>query len=301
MNNDLLQSLIRGLMIPFQEWEERKFEPVTITVDGKEKLFAKDIVDITQKFVGEETKYLSGHVILLTDVTEFSEKEKAKTAFMSTLSHELKTPVAAIEMGTQLLRNHKLGQLSEEQEEWLKIIDENNRRIKKSINEVLDLAQIERGLIELTKSPVNPELTIAQVVKAIEPFTREKNLEVHVKIDRPLPDVIVDPHKVVWVLNNILINAIRYTPEYKNLLVRAVKVDNHRLRISVKDEGPGISPKDQKLVFEPFKRITGDQTEGLGLGLAISKEFIEAMHGRIGVDSREGEGAEFWIELPTIS
>lgn len=301
VNNDLLQALLRGLMIPIPEWEERKFKPVTITEDKKEKLFAKDIVDIIQKTIGEDREYLSGHVILLTDVTEFSEREKAKTAFMSTLSHELKTPVAAIEMGTQLLRNHKLGSLSEEQEEWLKTIDENNQRIKQSINQILDLSKIERGLIEINKSSINPELIIDQAINAVGPFTKEKKLSINTEIDRPLPNVLVDSHKIAWVLNNILINAIRYTPSSKSILVKGMKVNSHRVRISVKDEGPGISRENQKLIFERFKRATGDRTEGLGLGLAISKEFIEAMDGHIGVSSQQGQGAEFWVELRAVS
>lgn len=301
VNNDLLQVLLRELMIPFEEWEEQKFKPVTITEDRKEKLFAKDIVHIKQKPVGEDKEHLAGHVILLSDVTEFSEKEKAKTAFMSTLSHELKTPVAAIEMGIELLRNHKLGSLSYEQEEWLKTIDENNQRIKQAINQVLDISKIERGLIEINKSALNPEILIDQAIKAVEPFAKEKKLSIKTELERPLNDVMVDPHKIMWILNNILTNAIRYTPATKTILIKANKGKNNRIRIRVKDEGPGLSIEDQKQIFERFKRATGDQTEGLGLGLAISKEFIEAMEGHIGVSSKEGQGAEFWIELKSVS
>lgn len=297
VKNDLMNDLIRELMIPFQEWEERKYSSVTITEEKKEKMFAKDIIDVVQHRVGEEEEYLSGHVILLTDVTEFSEKEKTKTAFMRTLSHELKTPVAAIEMGTQLLRNQKLGKLSDEQEEWLKRIDENNQRIKQAINQILDLSKIERGIIEMTKSLVNPELLIEQAIQAIEPFAQDKNLAIRTAIDKPLVDTLVDPHKVLWVLNNILINAIRYTPKGKSILIQAKNVNKKRVKISVIDEGPGISKASQNIIFEPYRRVSGDKTEGLGLGLAISKEFMEAMGGQIGVSSEEDHGAEFWIEL----
>ena len=160
VNNQLMGSLIHELMLAADDEQVRKFQPVKVIEHNKEKLFAKNIIDITHEPTGEEQTVFIGNVIILTDITEFAEKDRAKTHFIATLSHELKTPVASIEMSTSLLNNEKLGVLNTEQKDLLDIIRENNFRIQRIINEILDLSKIESGTIDIHKTGVSPSLII---------------------------------------------------------------------------------------------------------------------------------------------
>ncbi len=297
VTNRLMQHLIAELMIGFEDWEEKKYRSVKIVEDNRQKLFSKNIIDITGKPTGESREVLIGHVIILTDVTDFAEKDLAKTHFMATLSHELKTPSAAIEMSANLLKNDKVGSLNTEQETLIHTIKENNDRIQRIIREILDLSKIENGFIDIVKAEASPDQLIRMALQGVRLFLEEKALTIQERYPQQLPAISVDPHKTVWVLNNFLTNAIRYSPQQGHIIVHAEATESHVL-ISVIDHGPGISRENQKRIFKKFSRIAEDQTKGTGLGLAISKEFIEAMGGSIGVKSEEGKGATFWIKFP---
>ncbi|RNL94530.1 HAMP domain-containing protein [Sinomicrobium pectinilyticum] len=296
MHNELMQNLIRELMIGGYTGDYAS-HPIKVTEDKKEKSFSKDIIDIITNPTGEgERKILIGHVIILTDITEFADKDKAKTRFMATLSHELKTPVAAIDMGAGLLQNKKTGTLNEEQEEWVKTIVQNNDRIKRTINEILDLSKIESGSIDVLSSRTKVGYLVDSAILGIQPFIKDKKLTVQNLSVVNESEVLADPQKVIWILNNFLTNAIRYSPEEGTIKVSA-EAEGYFIRISVTDQGKGVDPAQKKTIFKPYSRLKGDQSEGTGLGLAISKEFVEAMGGSIGLFSREDQGVTFWIKL----
>lgn len=292
IHNELMQNLIRELMLGGQAQS-----PVKVTEGRSEKLFSKDIIDIVTTPTGEgERKVLIGHVIILTDITAFADKDKAKTRFMATLSHELKTPVAAIDMGVGLLQNEKAGTLNDEQREWVETIMQNNDRIKRTINEILDLSKIESGSIDVLSSRTKVGYLIDSAVMGIQPFIKEKGLTVQSLSAIDKQEVLVDPQKTIWILNNFLTNAIRYSPEGEGIKVNA-EVEDYFVKISVTDRGKGVSLAQKKTIFKPYSRLKNDSSEGTGLGLAISKEFVEAMGGSIGLLSREDQGATFWIKL----
>ncbi|NJO01092.1 MAG: HAMP domain-containing protein [Bacteroidia bacterium] len=298
VSNQLMQNLIEELFIGFEPWEERRYKPLKIAEDNQEKLFSKSIVDITHQTPDEERKTLLGHVIILTDITEFAEKTKAKTHFMAVLSHELKTPVAAIEMSNTLLSNPKIGALNTEQSQLLRVISENTHRIQRIIREVLDLSKIESGKMDVWLVPVAPEDIIQRAVEGVHPFLADKSLKIQTQLSDPLPLVHADPDKLTWILNNFLTNAIRYAPPKSDVVLKA-ESEAAWMRIEVADQGPGISSSDQKRIFQRFTQLQPHTSGGTGLGLAISKEFVEAMGGQIGVFSQEGHGSTFWIKLPT--
>lgn len=295
VHNSLVQDLIADLLIDPRILEEDQFKLVKIFEDEKEKMFSKHVVDILNNPSNKE-RAMIGHVVILSDVTEFAEKDLAKTQLMATLSHELKTPSAAIELSLNLLKNNKVGALNEEQLALVKTIEENNGRIRNMIREVLDVARIESGVIDLKRVPVNPTALIDQASDQVESFLKDKNISIVKEVASNLPDIKVDPHKTVWALNNFLVNAIRFSPANETILIKAERQQTEVI-ISVVDKGQGISKENQEKIFKKFNRINGI-TEGTGLGLAISKEFVEAMGGSIGVHSQEGKGASFWVKFP---
>ncbi|MDX2303255.1 MAG: ATP-binding protein [Microscillaceae bacterium] len=297
VQNSLLSNLIQELMIGFESWEEEKYAPVKIVVDGREKLFAKNIVDIIVRPTGEEIQQLAGHVIILSDITTFVEKDLAKTQFMAILSHELKTPVAAINMSTNLLLNEKIGKINAEQKDLVQTIEKNTQRIQQTIYEILDMAKIESGSMDIQLSTIHPRMLIQKAIEGVLPLVNDKKLRLITQLETDSKQVIVDFQKSIWVLNNFLVNAIRHSPEQGAIHIRTQDT-SEGIKILVKDEGEGIAPTDQKKIFEKFTRLHPNDSQGTGLGLAISKEFVEAMEGKIGVESDLGKGSTFWIELP---
>ncbi|WP_057938001.1 HAMP domain-containing histidine kinase [Algoriphagus resistens] len=299
-DNQLMESLIQELMIDFMPFEEKIYPPVTIIDNHKERLFAKNIINVVGRLEEDKKEGLMGHVIVLTDITDFTEKDKAKTHFIATLSHELKTPVSAILMSTNLLRNTKTGSLAPSQVELVETIENNSERIRRMINEVLDISKIESGTIDVNLTVESPDNLIDKAVEGVSLFLKDKGLEITHLSEANLPAVTVDAHKLVWVLNNLLTNAIRYAPEGSTIQLKTAQKGKF-LEIGVIDQGQGIAVENQKKIFRKFSRLKNSDDSGTGLGLAISKEFIEAMGGSIGVESEEGKGASFWIRLNLAS
>ena len=295
--NPLMQQLIAELMIGFESWEEMNYPPIRVAVERVERLFSKDVINVVTTPTGEKHQVLIGHVIVLTDITEFAEKDRAKTRFIATLSHELKTPVTAIDLTLTLLKNKKVGSLTGGQRDLLNTIGENNQRIQRAINEILEFSKIESGGMEVATVKAGIGKMIEQAVSGVLPLAKDKQIEINTLISDPDSiHVMADPKKTVWVLNNFLTNAIRYSQSGDVIEITAEETQ-YDVTVSVKDYGKGIHPGEIDKLFEPYSRTEDDETEGTGLGLAISKEFIEAMGGSIGVKSDEGAGAEFWIKL----
>ena len=290
-NNDLLKLLTEN------NSPENERQLIRIILEGNERLFSKRM--ITTDTVIPNKNYLThDRLIILNDVTDFIQKDVMKTQFMATLSHELKPPVAAIEMSTDLLFSKKVGNLNEEQQEYVTKINDQASRIRRMVNEVLELSKIESGTIDFDLENVEVSFLVQEAIETIKPFLNHKNITIETQISDNLPPINVDSHKVLWTLNNFLTNAIRYTPNDGTIKVVAF-FKNKSIGIEVTDNGPGINIRDQKRIFEKYVRINKNEKGGTGLGLAISKEFIEAMGGSIGVRSEENKGATFWVKLNT--
>lgn len=266
--------------------------PFKIVVENRENYFIKEFIDVAQ---GEG----NSKVVVLRNITSFKELDVAKTNFIATISHELKTPLAASDFSLKLLEDQRIGSLSEEQKELIQNLKQDNQRILKIISELLNMSQVETGKIELDVQFVNPYLIIDHAIETVATSAREKKIEIGKSAEENLQLVRADAEKSTWVLNNFLTNAIKYSAEGSTIVI-SVKTVNGGVQFSVSDTGPGIAKEYQSRLFERYFQVPGSKAKGTGLGLGISKEFILAQNGKIWVDSEIGKGSIFSFTLPVV-
>lgn len=280
----------------------KAFPALSLQQNSKTYYYEQDLLRVTDPQMGlngTQTTDGNGWVVILRNVTEFKEKDLAKTNFMATLSHELKTPLSAIDMSLGLLKDERIGPLNEEQKDLAQTIQHNAARILNMVNEILDISRIETGNVSLNPEPVQPIEIVEKAITSTKTFTEEKQIKVLIKMEEDLPELMIDKEKTTGVLINFLTNAIRYSQKQDPLIV-AVRRKGRRVEFSVTDQGPGISREEQGKIFARYRRVKDDKTKGTGLGLAISKEFVEAQGGKIWVKSKLGVGSTFGFELPMV-
>ena len=223
----------------------------------------------------------------------------AKTNFIATVSHELKTPIAAIKMSLQLLENKDTGTINDDQKQLISSIKEDSERLLKITGELLELSQLETGNIQLNMEKSNPYAIVNYAVEAVKTQAEQKQIDLIIDAETNVAEVKADGEKTSWVLINFLTNAIRYSSENSPVYVKLKQEDN-QVVFEVTDKGKGIDKRYQSKVFDKYFQIPGSHKSGTGLGLAISKEFIEAQNGTIGVDSELGLGSTFYFRLNTV-
>ncbi len=281
LKNDLLRNLLNKEM-PAE---------LKIYANNKESYFVKNYREVTN------ADQVIGEVITLHNVTPFKELDAAKTNFIATISHELKTPIAAIKMSLQLLQNPKSGPLNAEQLHLAESISDDTNRLLKITGELLNMTQVETGNIQLTLNTVQPFQITELATDAVKALAEQKEIKLKVEIAPNLPAVTADQDKTVWVLVNLLTNAIRYSPQGGIIRVTAEQ-QGKQVLFSVYDHGPGIEAQYVPRLFERYFKVPGTKG-GTGLGLAISKEFIEAQGGKIFAASTAGNGSTFSFVLNT--
>ncbi len=293
--NDFVQSFADDFALGGLENLEPK--PTRMIHKGKEKWYSREIIPVLLEQAENHKKINIGFVVVLTDITAFSEKDRAKTHFIATVSHELKTPISSIIMSVKLLIDERAGKLSEGQLELVGSIKEDSDRLLKITGELLKMAQVETGNIQLDVNPIEPSRIVDVSVRALQQQAAAKNILIESGL-RTNRKALCDPDKTTWVLINFLSNAIRYSPDHSIIRIEITETDHDYLRFSVQDAGPGIEPRIQDRIFEKYYKGPDSGHSGTGLGLAISKEFIKAMGGEIGVESTPGEGSTFYFLLP---
>lgn len=294
VTNDLIRDVIKEIIQG--KTANLSSEPMKIYADGKESYFEKEIIDINMIPTGEQQSRFIGQVIMLRNITPFKELDLAKTNFMGTVSHEFKTPIASIQMGLQLLENKQIGELNDEQENLVSGIKEDSNRLLKITGELLNITQVESGSIQLNIESAEIQDITDYAVNANKSAADQKNIKLILDKDPEIASVLADQEKTAWVLNNLLSNAIRYSYENSEVLIKITK-ENNRVKFAVKDSGRGIETQYLEKIFNRYFRIPGSKKEGTGLGLSISKEFIEAQGGKISVQSEIGAGSEFYFTL----
>lgn len=292
LTNDLMKSLV----IKDLSNEKQKSHPMKIFADGKESYFEKETINITIKPTGEDQTIDIGNVIILRNITIFKELDFAKTNFIATVSHELKTPISSIKLSLQLLEKAETGNINEDQKQLIESIKDDSQRLLKITGELLELSQLETGNIKLNMEKSNPYEIINYATEAVKVRADQKQIELVVETEQNLPYIKADSEKTAWVLINFLTNAITYSTENSKVIVK-LKNENNQVVFQVIDTGKGIDNRYKTKVFDKYFQVPGSQKSGTGLGLAISKEFIEAQNGTIGVDSELGLGSTLYFIL----
>ena len=296
-HNDLIREIYKTVQSKSSNGNS-EIKPVRIIRNGKESFFNIETEEIITYSESEKKETFIGNLILLRNITKFQERDKAKTNLLATVSHELKTPLSSINLSLRLLEDKRLGELNTEQKEIINALRQQSNRLSRVINELLDFSQIETGNIKLKFSNVKPDAVLDIGITALMLQVSEKNIELHTEIEEELPDIRIDLEKVVFVFINILNNAIRYSRKGDDIRIDVRKINNS-VEFSVKDNGPGISKEDQEKLFQRFTQLGKNSKQGWGLGLAISKEFIEVQYGKIWVESEIGKGSRFIFSFPT--
>lgn len=269
--------------------------PFRIVVNDKENYFTREQIDIQQH---EQT---IGHVIVLKNITPYKELDVAKTNFIATISHELKTPLASSDFSLRLLEDERIGSLTTEQKELVRSLKDDNQRLLRILSELLDLSQVESGKIQLNLQPVGVTDIISKALAAVQNAAKEKNIQIKQQIAGNLPAMLADAEKAGWIVNNFLTNAIRYSAQNVQIIIKAHQRNEQHIEIGVQDFGIGIDASLQQKIFDRFYRVPGiHEKKGTGLGLAISKDFTAAMGGEIGVASTPGKGSYFFCLLNVV-
>lgn len=295
LSNDLLRRLIRGLYEEKQQGDGQ--EPLKIYADNKESYFQVENTPLYITPVGGSERQFVGNLIVLNNITRFKELDSAKTNFISTVSHEMKTPISSILMSLQLLGDTRLGALNSEQQQLVGSIRESSDRLLSITGELLNMTQIETGKLKLIPKVTKPIELIDYAVKATQVLADRFCCFVEVDYPEKISKLFVDNEKIAWVITNLLSNAIHHSPEKSRIIIGAVPHEK-AVEIYVRDFGRGIDPRYHKSIFERYFRVPGTKVQGSGLGLAISKEFVEAHGGTISVESEIGKGSRFSILLP---
>jgi two-component system, NtrC family, sensor histidine kinase KinB len=295
--NELLKRIIKP---------ETNDNTLKIYADDKESYFLlenREIIIPNYEEQDDSTLIASsksaGSVYTLKNITQFKELDEAKTNFIATVSHELKTPLSSIKMSLKLLNDERVGMMNEEQHELLNHIKEDSDRLLKITSELLDLSQVETGNLKLNFALTKPEEIVNYAVDAVKFQAEQKSIQLVLNCDQNLPHVNADIQKTAWVMVNFLSNALRYSSEKSKVIIDVLQKDNF-IEFSVLDFGKGIDEKYQKRLFDRYFQVPtdGQNKSGSGLGLAISKDFIEAENGKIWVVSAIGEGSKFCFSLP---
>ncbi len=243
---------------------------------------------------------VAGIFLMLGAIAKESDLAAAKSAFVSNVSHELKTPLSSIKLFTELLETERVK--PEKQREYLQIISKQTRRLSELINNILDFAAIEAGRKEYKFARHDITETVAGVVEDYRLVLKESGFELETNFSEKLPALMIDPDALGQAVLNLLNNGVKYSPDRKFLRVTVKRTTDAKAAIEISDRGMGISPGEQKKIFEKFYRAGGasdvHNAKGSGLGLALVKHVAEAHGGAVTVKSDLRNGSTFTIWLP---
>ncbi|MGZ3634912.1 MAG: ATP-binding protein [Syntrophales bacterium] len=240
---------------------------------------------------------LIGIILILKDVTDQLEQDELKKGVISTVSHQLKTPLTSIRMALHLLLDEKVGPLTPKQQELLIAAREDSERLQKILDSLLDISRIVSGKMAMEFHAVPPQQIITETVESFRGAALGYGVKIHTILPGDLPDIWADTMRIGHVFANLLSNALKYTASGDTVTVTA-QVGEDQVEFSVSDTGKGIPEQYLARIFDPFFRVPGQEADtGTGLGLSIVKEIVEAHGGSVTVKSKTGEGTTFSFTL----
>jgi signal transduction histidine kinase len=265
--------------------------------------FPPEVIDVLKTFATQSALAIQ-NARLFREIADKSRQLEAasrhKSEFLANMSHELRTPLNAILGFSEVLAERMFGEVNEKQAEYLQDILSSGRHLLSLINDILDLAKVEAGRLELELGRFHLPMALDNALTLVRERATRHGITLTHTVDERLADIVADERKVKQILLNLLSNAVKFTPEGGRVGLTASAADNV-ITIAVSDTGIGIAPEDQAAIFEEFRQVGREDArkqEGTGLGLTLAKKFVELHGGRIRVQSQPGQGSTFSFTLP---
>lgn len=268
------------------------------TIRNREQYFRPRVSKIPSSVGGK-----GGVVLVLQDVTQLKELDKAKSDFMATVSHEIRTPVTSIHMGVDILRQKLLGPLTRPQEELLSSFKEDCDRLTKLVRDLLQLSRLETGKLEQREECIDMRKVIESVTRTLQLQFNEKGVTLKVVFSDTTLPLVGDEQHLSWVISNLLSNALKYT-DTGGIVELTAERDGNDVVVRVADTGKGIPEEYLDKIFDKFVQVKQmyETTPGsVGLGLSIAKDIVEIYGGKIWVESQVGKGSTFSFRLPATT
>jgi len=273
---------------------EKKDEKTT-----KEFRINKRIIEARTDTVKTEKGKNLGILTILHDITLEKQLETMKDDFIHSITHDLRSPMTSIRGFMEILLDGSAGEITEQQREFLQIMDDSSKKLLGLINNILDVAKLESGKIDITLSRVNAGRLVNNIVKALKLRAEKGQITLRAKETAKLPDINADAGLLERTIENLISNALKFTPAGGRVSVETEDFED-RIQVSVTDTGEGIPQNFLNKVFDKFQQVENSMTKkkGTGLGLAISRYIVEAHRGKIWVESEPGKGSKFQFYIP---
>lgn len=261
-----------------------------------------DNLEAAQVNLREANKQLDSKIVELSDRNiELFQANALKSEFLANMSHEFRTPLNAILGFAQVIRDKPALLSKEKERRYAENIITSGNRLLVMINDLLQLAKTRSDKMELHIERASMHQVVETLVSSLALLAKEKKIKIKSHVDADIPVLNTDIGKVQQILHNLFSNAVKFTDRRGRIELHAGMIEENTVRISVKDNGCGISSEDQEKIFQKFRQVDGSitrQSSGTGLGLAISRELATMVAGHVGLESEKGHGATFWLELP---